>query len=160
MREIHLSKGQVAIIDDCDFDLVAGIKWYALKKKYQSRTDWYAVATKLNGSTSSLRMHRLITNAVAGQMVDHKNGNGLDNRRPNLRICTCSQNNQNRRRLSTKSSQFKGVRWHKQTSRWESRIMLNKVSIYLGCFTNEHDAAIAYDAAARNYFGEFALTNF
>jgi len=108
-------------------------------------------------------MHRVIMKLNFGdkRQVDHINGNGIDNRRNNLRICTQSQNNQNQRtQICLKSSKYKGVLWHKCCKRWMAQIKLNKKNKYIGLFKNEIDAAHAYDREAKELFGEYAKTNF
>lgn len=104
-------------------------------------------------------MHRIIVDAPAGMVVDHINHDALDNRRANLRVCTQSQNLGNQiRKLG--SSKYKGVSWHKAAQKWHARIQKNDAHVSLGLFDSETDAARAYDSAAREHFGEFALCNF
>jgi hypothetical protein len=93
-----------------------------------------------------------------GMHTDHVNGNGLDNRRCNLRICSNSQNHMNRRKMPGKSSVYKGV--CAKPGKWESAIRVKRKLIHIGYFKNECDAAKAYDKSARKYFGEFARPNF
>ncbi len=107
----------------------------------------------------TIYMHRQIMHAPKGFDVDHRDHNTLDNRRSNLRVCTRSQNLQNKRPQGG-VSEYKGVRWHTQIRRWHARIKLNGKRTSLGCFTDEVKAAKAYDKAAREMFGEFACTNF
>jgi len=102
-------------------------------------------------------MHRLIMGNPQGMEVDHINGNGLDNRRCNLRVVTTSQNQANQHARRGRSS-FKGV--FKQRSRWRARIHVQQKGINLGSFLTEEEAARAYDAAALHYFGEHACLNF
>lgn len=104
-------------------------------------------------------MHRLIVEALAGQHVDHANGDRSDNRRENLRTCTRSQNLANRTKDRDNTSGYKGV-FLKRPGRWFSQIGVNGRLIYLGTFDVPQDAAKAYDAAARSYHGDFARTNF
>jgi len=92
--------------------------------------------------------------------VDHKNGNGLDNRKFNLRICTRSQNQQNKKKPISNTSGFKGVAWSKAANKWCAYIAVNKERIHLGLFVDPKEAARAYDTAARKFFGEFARPNF
>ncbi len=158
---ITLTQGHVALVDDADYHVVAGMRWHA----WWSGWSWYAVNTHRGKTTY---MHRFLLGAPAGQEVDHRNGNGLDNQRANLRLASSSQNKQNRSRV--KSSGFKGVYWHGQRQRWTARIgggplvescgKLRRRLLHLGMFDDEKSAALAYDAAAIAAFGEFAKLNF
>jgi hypothetical protein len=102
-------------------------------------------------------MHRLLLNPPEGVEVDHINGNTLDNRRANLRICTHAENSRNRRGRSNSKSGVKGVTPY--PGGWRATINVNGKNVHLGCFTNIDDAAEAYDEAATRYYGEFARTN-
>lgn len=97
-------------------------------------------------------------NTPTGVLTDHKNHNGLDNRKANLRNATHGQNQHNRSPEGATSA-FKGVCWNKRAKKWEVRICLNRRTIYLGRFVDEERAARAYDTAARQYHGEFAVIN-
>jgi hypothetical protein len=92
--------------------------------------------------------------------VDHINGNGLDNRKSNLRICTHQQNCENSRKRKKSFSKYKGVYWSKNAKKWVAQITIDGKSKHLGYFELEEDAAAAYDKAAVKYFGEFACLNF
>jgi hypothetical protein len=108
-------------------------------------------------------LHRFILGAAPGTMIDHKNGNGLDCTRENLRLATRSQNQHNAGRrmyAGARSSRFKGVHWHRVTGKWVAQIMAARKYHYLGLFIDEEQAARAYDAAARELHGEFAQLNF
>jgi hypothetical protein len=106
-------------------------------------------------------MHRLILGAQNGDLVDHKDRNGLNNRRNNLRLCTSSQNSMNViRKYKGKTSVFRGVHFHKAANKWIAKVYAGRVAHHLGSFVNEVDAAIAYDHAAKRLHGEFALVNF
>lgn len=143
----------MALIDDEDYELIAGHNWFASN----SRADhWYA-RMNLNGRT--VLMHRFLTGGKFKQ-VDHINGDGLDNRRSNLREVTAIQNQQNRRKQRRKaSSRYKGVCFVNKHQSWEARIYINTKQTYIGKFNNEEDAARAYDEVAKEHFGEFALLN-
>lgn len=104
-------------------------------------------------------MHRAILGAKKGEESDHRNCNGLDNRRANLRLCTTSQNQMNRRKQDGCTSNFKGVFWDKERRKWLSRIHYKGKQIHLGRFYIEKDAAHAYNQAATKFFGEFARPN-
>lgn len=156
MAEIPLSQGKVAIIDDADLPLVAPFKWYC--------NYGYAVRSILDcGKHRQVRMHRVIMNAPDGMEVDHINGDRLDNRRANLRLCSRADNLKNKavcKKHAEIASRFKGVSWHKSSRKWRARIKLDKIYRSLGYFTDETEAALAYDTAARELFGEFARPNF
>jgi hypothetical protein len=91
--------------------------------------------------------------------TDHINGDGLDNRRDNLRVCNCAQNQRNRGKQNNNQSGLKGVSWHKKGKKWITQLKLNKKNIYLGLFKNKERAAVAYNEAATKYHGEFARLN-
>lgn len=158
--------GLVALIDEEDLPMVSGYRWYAIRhSSYKNEDVWYVRAkvkcADVGGGQigTVIHMHRLILGFPMG-MVDHKNGNPLDNRRSNLRICSNSQNQANRRRLATNTSGFRGVTWNKKSRRWQASIMFNQKCTYLGMYDLAEDAAIAYDVKARELFGEFASLNF
>ena len=155
MKIINLTYGKIALVDDKDYDFLSTFKWRAQKENIH----WYAVAS-LEGQ--SIKMHWLIMPLDKPFVVDHADGNGLNNQRSNLRKATPSQNCQNRRKISSKcSSPYKGVHLRKSSGTWIASIQAFGKSgrIYLGDFKNEKDAAFAYDRAAKQYFGEFAKTN-
>jgi len=154
---VPLSRGKFAIIDIEDRDSVLRHNWFAVKHK----NTFY---TKRNGRDSNRNkkmyyMHREILKATCG-MVDHINGNGLDNRKCNLRVCNNRQNQQNRRPQRLSTSQYKGVNWDSINSQWKSRICFNGKQIHIGRFDSEQEAARAYDIKAKELFGEFARLNF
>jgi len=146
---IPLTKDKYAIIDSADFDLVNQFSWNANQKD----SGWYASAG-INRKTTG--MHNLILNA---KMVDHINHNGLDNRRVNLRPCTCGQNMANIRSHKDSKSKYKGVSAIKG-DKWASKVTKEGKTYVLGVFYNEEDAAKAYDEKAKELFGEFAYLNF
>lgn len=136
-------------IDDEDFPIVLAHTWHISYYGY--------VATHVNGIAVTL--HKLIMNTPTGMDTDHVNGNKLDNTKFNLRICTRSQNNCNQKPQIGRTSQYKGVCWFKWTSKWRAYIMINKKRIHLGYFKNEEEAAIAYNVAAVELYGEYARLN-
>jgi hypothetical protein len=152
--EIALTQGFVALVDIEDLPLVSKYKWHAQK----GGSTYYAI-TRLPrrcGKQPALLMHRLL--CVASCQVDHKNGNGLDNRRCNLRAAQRSQNLANQLRRKDSSSGYKGVSLH--CGRWRARISVNNVRKSVGHFGSPSEAAAAYDSAARTHFGAFAALNF
>lgn len=154
MAEIPLTQGKFAIVDDEDFDLVNRYKWRA----YLNHGIWYAKRdVRLPGGGRIVKLLHMFLTGFA--QTDHRNGDGLDNRRVNLREATRSQNNANQRKTRG-SSRFKGTCWHKAKKRWLAGIKVFGRRQNLGYYTDEIDAALAYDAAARHLFGEFAALNF
>ena len=147
MRLIPLTRGYIATVDDDDFAALSRITWHA---HTNGRNTVYA-------RNSRIFMHRLILNDKKGQFVDHSDGNTLNNCRSNLRLCTTSDNSRNRRKTRGQS-RFKGV--CRQRKKWNAAIHQNGRLKHLGNFILETDAALAYDKAARQLFGEFAAVNF
>lgn len=158
MRIIPLTKGKFAIIDDEDYNLISIYKWSVTgKQERYARTAINVGKYKERG----ILMHRMILGLdhTDKRQVDHINGNGLDNRKYNLRLCSNMENTRNAKRRGGLSS-YKGVFWHKAAGKWMSQIKVDYKSIYLGLYVTEEDAARAYDAAASKHFGEFARLNF
>jgi len=155
VRKIPLTQGQVALVNDEDYDKLINYKWRAVR----GRSTWYAVrtATKdVNGSRKTVYMHRALLGQV--DQVDHKDGDGLNNQRQNLRAATHTQNQRNRIHKRVGSSRFHGVYWHKAARKWAAQITA-PTPRYLGLFEDELAAAKAYDAAARELYGAFAALN-
>ena len=154
MRQIELSQGKVSLVDDVDFEWLNQWKWYAWK----SGNTFYALRTTKKGTTFRIHRELLGLRFGDGRQVDHVNGNGLDNRRENLRTCTSAQNQYNQK-IRQGSSRFKGVRWSKRDKRWYARIRFNGKQIHLGTFVVEVDAAKTYNKAAIKMHGKFAKLN-
>lgn len=157
-REIELTQGQVAIVDDEDFDRLSAFNWFAQWAK--GTETFYANRRIFLGGGKILSMHRVVTSAPSGMFIDHINKNTLDNRKANLRVCTNSENQRNRGKPKNNKSGFKGVSFSKDTFKWRADIMLNKKQICLGYFSDLHEAARAYDSAALEIHGAFARLNF
>jgi hypothetical protein len=158
-RRICLGDGEWTILDAEDYYRFGNLKWCIAANKYT----FYAVrfVKTERRQIKSVKLHREIMNAPAGLLVDHRNGDGLDNRRGNLRLATHSQNACNCRRNKSKtSSRFVGVNFKKRENCWCAQINYQGKAHWLGRFTSEADAARAYDTAARKYHGEFARLNF
>lgn len=157
MKLIPLTRDRFAAVSDCDFKKVKNRKWHAVKTK---EGKWYAGSNSGRGGASKfVAMHRVLAGAKKGQTVDHKDGNGLNNRRSNLRICTRSQNCANAIIPKHNKSGFKGVSFHKQAGKWRASIKIKGKKIALGLFDSKLSAAVAYDQAAIEIFGEFSKTN-
>lgn len=157
-KEIPLTQGKVAIVDAADYEWLMQWKWCASS---YCKT-WYARRSIVlpDGRKSTVKMHRVIMGATnPGIEIDHKNGDGLDNTRGNLREATRGQNQFNTRIRSDNVSGYKGVDWYNQRGKWRAQIRIGGKTTYLGLFVDIRDAVAAYDNAARELFGEFARTN-
>jgi hypothetical protein len=157
MKEIRLSQNKTAIVDDSDYERINRWKWSA----HSNKGKWYAV--RFVGTwplQECIRMHRTILDAPAGVLIDHRDGDGLNNTRSNLRLCNTIQNAQNRNKQINNTSGYKGVSWAKWANSYRAQIWDNTKKIHLGYFKNAEDAARAYDVAAQKYHGEFAVLNF
>jgi AP2 domain len=156
MMTIPLTNGSYALIDDQDEALMSAHSWYREK---HGKT-FYAMTNLGHGrkNRKTIRMHRLILPGIP--RIDHWNGNGLDNRRENLRPCSSTQNHQNIRDLyANNKSGFKGVHFDRARSRWVAQIRVNGKQRFLGRFPSAEQAAAAYDSAAKKFFVEFAAPN-
>jgi len=157
MKQIPLTQGQFALVDNEDYDFLNQFKWYANRCKntfYAERSEIIAKHTK-----KTIIMHRLIMNPSDEMEIDHIDHNGLNNQKANLRVVTSSQNNMNQQPRRNISSIFKGVYWKKQVNRWVASIGYNQKVIHLGYFEKEIDGAIAYNKKAVELFGQYAWLN-
>jgi len=157
MKEIKLTRGYVALVDDEDFEIVNRLKWHAMPTKAAV----YAVRRPSlgNGRYGSLLMHRFvlrINGFDSGESVDHRNKNGLDNRKANLRVCTDSQNAQGAKLHSDSTTGLKGVTLDKSRNKFIAQICLDGRHIFLGRFDDKEQAGDAYRTAAANLFGQYA----
>lgn len=157
MKEIQLTQGQKTLVSKEDYESLSKYKWHAYKTKGGSFYATRSVYDSTNQGNGCVYMHRQILGLTNGGVVDHKNRNTLDNRRENIRICTSTQNNGNRR--GTSMSGYKGVTFSKAQKMWQAQIMQNRKNIFLGYFKDKVDAAKRYNMAATSYFGEFAYLN-
>jgi len=159
-RRIYLGDDTWALVSPQDYYQLADYNWYLAgngKEFYAFRN-----AKVGPGKIKMVSMHRQIMNFPEGRIVDHRDNNTLDNRRPNLRIATYTQNAFNRAKVKTKtSSRYIGVYFEKATQRYTVKIRIGRGKrLWLGRFTSEIDAARAYDNAAKKYHKEFAVLNF
>jgi hypothetical protein len=159
VKEIPLTQGMAAIVDDKDYDDLIKYKWHSHKER-SGRYYAKRMSNKINGVQKSICMHREILQVPPGADTDHINGNGLDNRRINLRICSRSENMANSVHKVPHTSNYKGVCWDSTHSKWLAQICHHRSRIYLGRFDDEKEAAHAVDIKAKELFGEFAHLNF
>ena len=159
MKEIQLTQGKVALVDDEDFERLNQFHWLAVKHGHNL---WYAMrhGKKVNGRQPSFYLHRDILNAPKGIKCDHKDCDGLNNQRANLRLCTDLENARNIRPQTRKlTSVFKGVHFRKDRGKWRVLIRYNGKQKYVGSFHTENEAAEAYNQKALENFGQFARLN-
>lgn len=153
MKRIPLSKGKYfALVDDEDFEKLSKYTWSA---GVLPRTIYASRKITISGKQTMIYMHQDIMKAPKGMDIDHINGNGLDNRKRNLRVCTRQQNCRSKRVADNKSG-CKGISWNKVNKKWVVRIKYNGINYYLGSFADQSRAKEAYDMKANEVFGEFA----
>ena len=146
-KALILARGEIAMVDASDWVLANKYKWYKKKDGYVARTE----------KQKTVLLHRFIMNTPQGKITDHINGNKLDNRRENLRICGYSENAMNRKPYSGRP--YKGVYWFKDNNKWGVKLKLKGKSLFFGLHENEKDAARVYNIKARELFGQYALLN-
>ena len=162
MRQIPLTRGMVALVDDDDCARLVTYTWWA---ESRPSGNWYAAVKA--PTSGKLYMHRVVLSAQLGEVIDHIDGNGLNNQKHNLRRVTRRQNNHNRKRKIGGSSNYKGVAWDKYHAAWRVRARCGPIGQdgkacehFVGYFHCERIAALAYDDQARRAFGVFAGLNF
>lgn len=156
MKEIPLTQGKVALVDDEDYARLMQFKWFVV----HNGKKWYA-SRKLEGLKRKNKfLHREILGEIhAPLVVDHIDGDGLNCAKENMRICTQAENSRNSRSKCNGKVKYKGVCWHKASSSYVAQINTGGKVIHLGCFDSPEEAAVAYDNAASHYYGEYAFLN-
>jgi len=158
MKEIILTKNKVSLVDDEDFEMVNQFKWGWYNN---SRTGYASRHLPLgNGKRTKQSIHRLLMNPKKREEVDHINGDGLDNRRSNLRVCTRAENACNRIQVQkNNTSGYRGVKWASDRNKWCVQIGTKGKKISIGYFKDKIQAALAYNQAALKYHGKHANIN-
>lgn len=158
MKRIKLTgkngKGKFAIIDNEDFEYLSKFNWHLYNNGYARRR-----APRDGGNRKSFYMHKVIMKVKNTVLIDHKNRNGLDNRKKNLRVCTFSENSINTKIRIDNHSGLRGVSWREKQKTWMVRIWINGKCKYLGCFKLKNEAAKMYNKVAKREYGEFAYLN-
>ena len=159
---VTLSLGYESVIDAEDAYKVEGFNWTARVKMSRlgaGPTKIYAYRQKAKADGGGVElMHRMLAGTPDGLFTDHINGDGLDNRKCNLRFATVTQNNRNCKRPIQNTSGIKGVDWRESKGKWRAQIKVNNRSLHLGYFDSAEDAAEAYAAGSRTFHGEFGRT--
>ena len=152
-KTIPLSQGQYAIIDAEDYGKICCYKWYAAKQGNY----FYAATNEKqdNGKYKQLKMHRVLVNAPADKLVDHKNRNGLDNRKHNLRVCTAAENSRNRKVHADNTTGHRGIYWNSRLNKWMAQIRKMGKLHHLGVFSRKDDAIRARLKAESILFKDF-----
>lgn len=157
--KIKLTMGKYAIVDAEDFEYLNKYKWCTSMRNGKPYTARCLYDRKTKKRTT-ISMHRFLLGIIHSSVsVDHVNGNGLDNRKSNLRKCNHSQNMKNQTRHKNNKSGYKGVYWNKQKNKWAATIKVEGKSVHLGYFADKDWAAIAYNKAAQKFFKDFANLN-
>lgn len=158
MKEIPLTQGYVALVDDDDYEHVSQFKWCA---KTQGHTVYaHRSVKRADGTWTTQKLHRFLLDPPDGVGIDHIDRNGLNNRRENLRLATANGNQQNRRKQVNNTSGYIGVYWHKAAGKWCAQISVNGRTKSFGFYPSAIEAAKARDKAALELYGEFASLNF
>lgn len=154
--QVKLTQGAVALIDADDWERLQGYTWFNWRRP---NTNYVRTSIRNGDTQKTLLMHRLILDAPDNLEVDHVDGNGLNNRKSNIRLATRMQNCANITVSREGTSQFKGVSWDTLSGKWKAQISANKKKKHIGLYADELHAARAYNRAAEQAFGEFACLN-
>jgi hypothetical protein len=149
---VILTKGHIAIIDAEDAQIIDGFNWYA---KVKPRSVYACRMERINGKSKIVFLHRVLINAPDDMEVDHISGDGLDNRKLNLRLATHAQNQHNQRIAINNTSGYKGASWDKTKRKWKAYIRFNGRLSNLGYFATSEAASEAYKAASAQLHGNF-----
>lgn len=156
-KEIVLSQGTVSVVDASDYEWLNQWKWSLAIRKSERQTRYYAFRNvRTNVGSTVLYMHRALLNAPRGVLIDHRDGNGLNNQHYNLRLCNKTQNAANSKKQPGRTSRHKGVCWNKVVGKWAAYIKCGDKHLCLGFFDSEDFSAITYANEASKMFGEFA----
>lgn len=158
-RRIPLTQGYFAIVDPADYEQLSRYKWRLCKTKGKTVLYTERSVRRADGKYSRILMHRELIRPPKGYVIDHVNGSGLDNRRANLRLATVAQNAWNAKKRGGRSG-YKGVWLARDKRLWRAAIVCHGKRKHLGYFRDKCEAAKAYDRAAREYHGSFAVLNF
>lgn len=153
MKIIVLTKNKSTIVDDDVYEWASKLKW-CFNNNYAVRS-----SNRIHGKQFQIYLHKEIMNAPKGIQVDHINGDKLDNRKENLRLCTIQENSRNYSLPRHNTSGYKGISWLKRINKWQAQISINNKIVYIGVYFNKEDAAKAYNEAAIKYHGDFAKLN-
>lgn len=157
---VPLSGGYFAVINDCDAERVGAFNWQSHVSRRPDGSIGTVYVRRIAPDGTYVSLHRFVMGDSSSAYIDHRDGDGLNNIRANLRPATAQQNGANAAKpIHGLSSQFKGVVWNKRYGRWRANVKANGVKLHLGYFDNEIEAALAYDAAACAHFGTYARTN-
>jgi hypothetical protein len=154
MKEIPLTQGAVAKVDDYDYEWLRRFRWHL------QRSNKRISYARRYSNGKRIAMQNELLSPLPGFVVDHINHNGLDNRRANLRLCMQADNTRNSRPRRNSSSKYKGVSFDKKRKKWRARIVRRGVKYFLGYFHNQIEAAFAYDDKARGFNDAFMYLNF